>query len=295
MQNAIGLGLFDGVHIGHREVILQALAYKEKGLGAGIFTFDTETVVKKQGRNISWLYSKAQKQKIMQNLGIDIVYAVDFCTVCFLSAEDFAQDILQKQLNAKVVLCGCDFKFGRFAASGVEELRMLGEKHGFSVQIVDEVICEGLKVSSDSIRRLLEDGEIEYANRLLGEKYTLHAEVVHGLEMGRTIGFPTVNQKFGINQVKPRFGVYASQTRIDGKPFQSITNIGIKPTVTAENIVGAETHILDFDGDLYGKVIDVKLTSYLRREEKFGSLEKLKAQIRADIHECKNRAIMTRK
>ena len=179
--------------------------------------------------------------------------------------------------------CGDDFKFGKNAACGAQELIRFGKRFGFEVEVVGAVEYGGSAVSSSRIRELLLSGDITAANELLGSAYFISAEVRDGNHIGRTIDFPTINQDFAEGQRVPRYGVYSTLTNVGGRVLPSVTNVGVKPTIEGVRRPLAETHIIGYKGDLYGKNADVSFKSFIRPEMKFGSLDELKGQINADI------------
>lgn len=283
VRTAVALGLFDGVHRGHRAVLSLALKEAENGLLPKIFTFSPQAVLRKSSGTGGFIYGHIQKLSLFDGLG---VFSADFKTVKAFVGEDFARRYLRDTLNAAVVCCGADFRFGRDASCGVDELRGFGEKYGFTVKIAEKVCVDGMIVSSGEIRRRLREGDIAGANKLLGRSYFIRNKVLHGAELGRTIGFPTINQVYEEGQLVPRFGVYASSVLIDGMHYQAVTNIGVKPTIEGERSPLAETHIIGFKGDLYGRELDVELRGFIRPEVRFDSLDELKKQISEDIAAC---------
>lgn len=277
-KSAVALGLFDGIHLGHRTVLNIAV---ESRLVPSVFTFNPDAVAGKS--NAGYIYDKSEKSKILSEYGIEQIYSVDFSDVCDMNGEEFVKNILIGKLNADFVCCGNNFRFGKSASCGVAELCDMGRKYGFEVRIADDVMYEGETVSSTAVRNLLLNGDIVRAWQFLGEPYTINKEVVHGAELGRTIGFPTINQLFSKGQLVPKYGVYAGAVLIDGKYYKAITNIGMKPTVNYGGMPLAETHIIGFSGDLYGKNIEVMLIDFIRPEKKFSSVDKLKNQIADDM------------
>lgn len=277
-KSAVALGLFDGVHLGHRAVLNIVV---ESGLMPSVFTFNPETVAVKS--SLGYIYNKEEKDRLLAECGIEQIYSVDFSDVCGLNGEEFVKNILIDRLNTGFVCCGNNFKFGKNASCGIAELYELGKKYGFEVKIADDVVYEGETVSSTAVRNMLLNGDTVRAWQFLGEPYTISKEVVHGAELGRTIGFPTINQVFSKGQLVPKFGVYASRVLIDGYYYRAVTNIGMKPTVNYDGIPLAETHIIDFSGDLYDRNIDTEIMEFIRPEQKFGSVDELKKQIAEDI------------
>ena len=178
---------------------------------------------------------------------------------------------------------GENFRFGKGARWDVEDLQKLGERCGFTVEVVDDVRMGGETVSSTGIRTLLEEGDLNKANLLLGKPYTLRQEVVHGAHLGTSLSFPTINQPYKPGQLVPKYGVYASETKTPEGWMMSVTNIGVKPTVDYQGCPVAETYIIDYSGDLYGQTVEVVLTKLLREEQKFDDLDALIDQMNRDL------------
>lgn len=288
-KRAVALGLFDGVHLGHRAVLDLALVQKKNILQPAVFTFNPSAVLHKSSGKDGYIYTHIHKYKILSDMGfLDNIDSMQFEAICGMSGEEFAKNILVEKMNAEIVCCGNDFRFGKNASCGVEELKKFGERYGFSVQTAQPVKINDIIVSSGEIRRCLVNGEIEKANILLGEPYRINNTVVHGNEIGRTINFPTLNQNYSRSQLIPKYGVYFTTTYINNIKYNSITNIGVKPTIAGKRTPLAETHILDFSGDLYGRNIEVEFNKFIRPEMKFSSVEELKKQISGDIAEVRS-------
>ena len=282
--NAAALGLFDGVHLGHRSVLRNAAAH---GVCHAV-TFLAESMPQKHGQPLSYIYATAQKERLLLACGARSVMMLDFQEVSHMDGYTFCKEILCDTLHIKTAVCGEDYRFGHHAAYGVEDLRRFGAELGFAVVTVPQC-CDtnGQPISSSRIRLLLEQGEIAAANALLGEEYTLYKEVIHGNAIGRTLGFPTANQPFDALQCIPKRGVYASLTEMDGAWLPSVTNIGLRPTIAeAKKQPLAETHIIGWNGELAGKMLTVRLCRYVRPERKFSSTAELAAQIQSDILDC---------
>lgn len=280
---AAALGIFDGVHKGHRCVLDKALSFKNKGLVPVVFTFDVESITRKHGREYKYIYGEGQKCRILEDMGFEFVYSPEMQNLCDMNGEEFVRKILLEKLCVKVVVCGENFRFGKNAAWGAKELLEFGKRFGF--EVLTESLAEehGKICSSELVKSCLNDGNLEKLSEFGMEKYFILKPVITGNRIGRTINFPTINQAFGEHQLVPKKGVYATVTYIDGKTYRSITNIGVKPTVEKNAKPLAETHILDFSGDLYGRTIKVEFEGFIRGERKFSSLEELKKQINSDI------------
>lgn len=285
---AVAVGFFDGVHRGHQAVIDAALAYQAKGFEACVFSFsigNNNSPNKKKGARL--LQSPSLKSKTVEALGADWLLVPDFSQLMGMAPEQFALEILVRGLNAKVVCCGYDYHFGKGASAGAKELAALLNPHGVAVQQIGAVMDSGAPVSSTRIREALSAGDVETAGRLLGRPFAIDFPVVSGKKLGRRLGFPTANQTIDEPYVQPRFGVYATRVLIDDIAHAAVTNVGVKPTVGSDS-VGAESYILDWSGDLYGKQIETQFLSFLRPEQNFGSLEELQNAIAQDASRARS-------
>ena len=281
-KTAVALGYFDGLHLGHVGVISAALAQLD--MKPAVFTFNCDTTLPKF-RLPEDIISFENKCELMQRVGVEYLYAPDFAEVCGFPAEDFIREILVKRLNAGFACCGTSFRFGKNGSGDPEKLAEIGARYGIKVEVVADVCDGGVPISSTHIE-LIRRGEVAEANRLLGYDLWYRLPVIHGNHIGRSLSFPTINQVIPQTNIIPKFGAYKSFVSIDGRNYHGVTNIGVKPTVENRGDgSGAvmETHIIGFDGDLYGQRISVSLVDFIRPEKKFSSLEELKAQIAADM------------
>lgn len=288
-KTAVALGLFDGVHKGHRSVIQQAINRKNDEIKAAVFSFKTNSVTSKghDGR-LEMLLTDDEKNRHFEKMGVDMVFSPDFSHFKDMSAENFVRTVLKDKLNACFAVCGEDFHFGRGAEGNAEILKSLCGKYGIEVCVVKQLkMNSGTVVSSTEIRQLVREGQVSKANEMLGYTYGYEMPVVHGFERGRTWSFPTINQEIPKGLVLPKFGVYCSKIYVDGKRYFGVTNIGVKPTVKADIAPLAETFIFDFDGDLYGDMIRIELCEFVRAERKFDSFGELKAEIARNIETTK--------
>ena len=287
-KTAVALGLFDGLHSGHQDVIHAAVDFIPEGLAPAVFTFETDTVTSKGKGGVDVILSRDLKFELLERLGVEYIYSPDFLNFKELTAVQFVKMVLKDKLRAKYVICGEDFRFGRGGVCGKKELEVLCKEYGITIVVVPPTIIDGDVVSSTRIRNHIKLGEIEKANRLLGYEFKMKLPVVYGNQIGRTLDFPTINQYIPKRQIVPKFGVYASKTIIDAKAMRSITNIGVKPTIGKETEPLAETNILGYSGDLYGQTVEISLSRFIRPEQKFTSLDELKAHVMADIEYAKN-------
>lgn len=289
-DTAVVIGNFDGVHLGHRFLIEHCVKEAEKaGLLSAALTFDPHPDVFFGKTEHCYLQSEAQKCTLIDALGVDMLICAPFNeSLANMTEESFISEILIKSLRAKTVFVGDDFSFGCGGRGDAKALKEKCSKYQMEVRILPQLTYGQEEISSSRIKSLLQKGNVREASQLLGRPYTVEGEVLHGREIGRTIGFPTANLAFAPHLLVPRSGVYGALVRIDGKKYQSIASIGRRPTIAEGQTVNLEAHILDFDGDLYGKNISVTLLTFLRNEKKFDSLDALKAGITADIENVKN-------
>lgn len=281
--SAVALGFFDGVHMGHRAVISSAVdKAREKGLAPRVFTFLPDGPAQAARRGFTLLQTEAQKEAILERLGVEEVICPPFAAFRAMTPERFVRDFLDKALGAKELFCGFNYHFGKGGAAGVEELTALCAPLGVKVTALPPVLWREEVVSSTRIRRCIREGEMEEAGRMLRSPFTLTAEVVHGKGLAKKLSWPTVNQIFPDGFTIPRHGVYWSRVELEGRQWDGVTNVGIKPTLHETNLT-METCILDYSGDLYGKVIPVSLLSFLRPEQRFPSVEELSRRIHKDI------------
>lgn len=278
---AIALGNFDGLHIGHMAVLNKTLEEAGNGLRAAVMLFDEHSMKSITGEAPPMLITERERAELLKGKGID-VFTVSFSQIRELSPEDFAEEILKKRFNASTVVCGFNYRFGNKAKGDAKLLEEICIEKNIKCVIIDEVEADGLTVNSTAIRKAVENGEIELANKMLGRKFGYCCEVIGGDKRGRTWGFPTANQKLPEALVIPAFGVYESLVTVGGKVYHGVTNIGLRPTVGDEKVL-SETYILGYEGDLYGSNVDIRLVRFIRREQKFGSFDELISQIRSDV------------
>lgn len=284
-RTAVSLGIFDGVHIGHRAVLNSA---NKSGLKTAVFTFLSETVTTKGNKGV--IYTDKRKLELLKSLSVEYIFAPKFSDFKDMPAEDFVKAVLVGVFNAGEVFCGEDFRFGKGAAAGADDLCELCRRYGIKLNVTPPVMYKGQAVSSTRIKNALISGDISSANDMLYEKFGYFEKVIHGNEIGRTLRFPTVNQAIPEKTVLPRFGVYLTEVEVFGKTYRGVSNVGVKPTVgNKEPLI--ETHILDFSGDLYGESLKVKLMKFLREEKRFASLNELKRQVDFDIQNARREVL----
>lgn len=285
--SCVALGFFDGVHIGHLALFDEARKHAaEQGAVFAVFTFrDCGDGTYKAGapRLTEW----NERLELFRQAGVERVYAADFASLADLSPSEFVDDVLIDRLNTVFAVCGFNFRFGHMAAADSAELDRLMRQKGRGCLVLPPTMQSGITVSSTAIRTAIENGELEVANQMLGRPFTINFPVIHGKMLGRTIGVPTINQTFPHGFIIPRRGVYACLCDIDGEKHAAVSNVGVRPTVEDTAAVNCESHILDFDGWLYGRRIRVSFLHFLRRERRFANLDELVGQIHTDIEEAR--------
>lgn len=277
---AVALGVFDGLHIGHRAVISAVCGVRHAAATAPFLTscvFSLTDVPKAHAR----LTTESEIDDVCETLGADEWLAVPFADVCSLSPEQFVTDVLHHRLHAKVVCCGENYRFGKNGAGDAATLVALCRPLDITVRVIPSVNVDGEAVSTTRILEALSGGDMPTVRRLSGRPYRIVQAVSHGNHIGRTWGFPTINQTLP-DTALPRLGVYASMVVIGGVCHRAVTNVGIHPTVGGAPKPLAETWIDGFDGDVYGDTLAVELVRFLRDEQRFDTREQLQAQIDAD-------------
>lgn len=280
---ALSLGNFDGVHRGHQQLFELA---GEGGLPVAAWTF---TTLVKPGLQVPYLTDMKAKLGWFCYYGLSYAVFEDFEVIRDTTCEDFAHKYLIDNFHPARVCCGFNFSFGAGGVGDADMLRDLLAIDGVEVCILNPVIRRGKIVSSSAVRVAVMSGDMDGAYDLMGHAFAIKFPVRRGNQLGRTIGIPTINQEFPEGHIVPRIGIYACTVGVRGRVYIGVTNIGYRPTVTTGNLyVNSETHIIDFEGDLYGEEIEVRFYERLRDEVKFSSVEALSSQIRQDIDACRD-------
>ncbi len=281
-RRVIALGFFDGVHLGHGALLRRVaeVARAEHAVAAA-FTFDKHPASEILGRQIPLLSTPADREGLMERCyGIQEVQIGRFDRMMRMPWRDFVTEYLRKELGVVHVVAGHDFHFGYRGEGNPARLRQLCAELGIGCDIIHKVELDGITVSSTYIRTLVAQGEMGRAMEFLGHPHVFTGEVVHGKQLGRTIGFPTANLILPPEIIVPAHGVYATKVVTpDGESHMAVTNVGRRPTIDDGDQITVEPWILDFDGDLYGQPIRVEFYEHLRGEQKFGSLEELTAMV----------------
>ena len=282
---AITIGNFDGVHWGHRVLFDKVKDWANRLQGQSVvMTFHPHPIeVLAPGNGPRFITRHQRKLELIAASGIDAAIVVPFSReFAAISARDFVQSILVERVGVKAVIVGHDYRFGRNREGDIEFLRRLGDELGFTVEMVSGIQMDGMVVSSTVIRRLIQDGDLEEANKLLGRLYEISGTVVPGRQRGgRLLGFPTANIRMN-DQVPPKPGVYVVEVELDGMTYGGAANLGYNPTFGGTDL-SLEVHILDFSQDIYGTAITIKFIARLRDERRFSGPEALIEQIHQDV------------
>lgn len=284
-RTAVALGNFDGMHVGHMAVLEAAKSFESEGLLPVAVLFDEHSLKAITGKAPAMLMTVTERNRIINENGLGIETLV-FNEIRDLSPSDFVEKILVGRLGAAAVCCGYNYRFGKGASGTAQTMSEICGRLGLQCRVSGEVDVDRCAVSSTKIRGFIENGEIEKANKMLGRPFGFSSRVIDGDKRGRVLGFPTINQIIPEELAMPRFGVYQSVVTVNGEKFKGVTNVGRRPTVGTEKIL-SETHILDFDRDIYGENVDVRLIKFIRPEKKFSSFDELARQIKSDAKEVR--------
>lgn len=285
-DTSLALGFFDGIHKGHKKVLQSAISLSKKlGTKSCVLTFKNHPIEILYGIKPEFITTYKERIAIFEDMGFDIIIMADFTKeLANLSAEEYFKKILLN-LSPKSISIGYNHKFGTNQSGDRYFLENFSQKFGFILDIIDMQRNKNEIISSTYIRNAIKIGDVEFAQKLLENPYTVENAVIHGAKRGRTINFPTANLEFPKNKIVPPFGVYAGYTKIDKKNLISIANIGLRPTFSDINEPLLEIHIVNFDEDIYGKNIKFEFVKKIRDEVKFFDINTLKSQIRKDLTE----------
>jgi riboflavin kinase/FMN adenylyltransferase len=283
------IGNFDGVHKGHL-VLFDKVKERAKAIHgqSAVMTFEPHPIkVIKPGNGPSLITPTDQKLSLISNSGIDVIFCIPFTQqFASISARDFVEHILLKTIGIKEIIVGYDYTFGNKRQGNLDLLEKMGDELGFKVHIIEPIYIDQTLVSSTSIRKLVAEGDLSEAKRLLGRDYQISGTVVKGKDRGgKILGIPTANIK-AVDELIPRRGTYVVSVGLDDKYYVGVCNIGYNPTF-GENALSVETHILDFSGDILGKTITVIFIQRLRDEKRFGNIQELSDQISQDIERAR--------
>ncbi len=281
----VTIGNFDGVHKGHQSLIekIRKKAQELDGESVVMTFYPHPLKVLRPDCNLQFITPHKRKLELLAHYGVDVTWVIPFSReFASISPQDFVKTYLVDYLNVKWIIVGYDYHFGKNRAGNIEFLKQQGEKFGFGVESVSEIVVGGLIVSSTSVRKLIRQGQMQTVANLLGRPYEIRGKVVRGRNRGgRLLGFPTANVNIG-EYVPPKIGVYAVKVIIDGKTYNGAANCGYNPTFDDPEL-SLEIHILDFDRYIYNKEISVQFVKYIREEKKFSGIDELVDQIKRDV------------
>lgn len=283
-KSAVTLGKFDGLHRGHQKLIQKICEKKEKfHVKTIVFAFDMNPFFRQKGLVRKGITTNEERKERLSQV-VDVLVECPFDErISTMTAEDFIEKILVQTFHAKYIVVGTDFRFGFEKKGDVAMLAAYAEKNGYELTVVSKEMFGNREISSTYIREELEKGHLENVNQMLGYPYTISGMVEHGKQLGRTLGFPTLNVHPSDEKMLPPKGVYMTNTFVDGQIYHGLSNVGFKPTVADEHRMLIETFLFDYNGNAYGKEVRTQLLHYKRPEQKFDSVDELKAQIDTDI------------
>lgn len=282
---SLALGYFDGVHLGHRKVIKSAVNFAAKnGNKSAVITFKDHPCCFFYGVCPKYILTREDRLEHIEALGVDYVYILDFnAKLCMLDAEDYLRNVLIDNFSPVSISTGFNHYFGAKKSGGVDLLTEKQSVYGYKYFEIPPQKIYNNTISSTAIRNELSNGLIQNANEMLGYNFTIKGKVVKGQQLGRKIGFRTANIMYPPELIDLPFGVYSVILHHNGLCYKGITNFGIRPTVSDTKLCSLETHILNFDKDIYGDEISVEFLKMIRPEQKFSSVDELKQQIAEDI------------
>ncbi len=282
----LSLGKFDGLHRGH-ELLMEYMREKkqeQQNLKAAVFTFDVPPSEQTQNLQMQVLTTSQEKARLFEENGIDYLIECPFTReIMCMEPEEFIERIV-KNLHVKDIVVGTDFRFGYKRRGDYQMLKQYAPQYGYQLKVMPKMQEEGRDISSTYIREEIAAGHIEKAHRLLGYSFFVEGNVLHGRKLGKAVlGIPTINLIPPSEKLLPPMGVYVTSTEYAGKHYPGITNVGCKPTIQGENPIGVETHLFDISEDMYGRMVRVSFLKRVRPEQRFDSLDALKAQMEQDI------------
>ena len=284
----VALGNFDGIHVGHQNLIKAMVDMaKSLNLRPSLLLFKQHTKAILSRNPPKHITNIDQKIRIAEDLGIELVYTIDFDEKTMkLSPDEFVEKILIQKMKTKLIVVGYDYRFGYKAKGDASYLKELSNKFNFKLKIIDQIKNKGNTVSSSYIRDLIQEGKFREVENQLSRPYSILGKVIKGENRGNKLGFPTANIELIDDYVLPKTGVYKTYTKVDGKIYKSATNIGYNPTFNKENkTLKIETYILDFKENIYGETIEIYFKKHIRDDIKFNNIKNLIEQMKLDIKE----------
>lgn len=287
-ETVVVIGKFDGFHRGHQTLMEKAVCWKKRGMKVAVFTFVPSPAAFFSKEPVKELTTVEEKRQIFEKTGVDYLIEFPFNReIADMEPEVYICDVLVRKMNAKVIVAGTDVTYGK---KGAGDYRLLCEKaalYAYQVELIDKVEYENKEISSTYVRDEVKLGNMELVTKLLGTPFHIAGEIVHGKQLGRTIGMPTVNILPSEDKLLPPKGVYYSYVVYENQKYPAITNIGVKPTVQNNQVMGVETYLYNFSGNLYGEKLEVYLLKFKRPEMHFPDFEHLKEQMQQDLADGK--------
>ncbi|KXZ39817.1 riboflavin kinase / FMN adenylyltransferase [Alkalithermobacter thermoalcaliphilus JW-YL-7 = DSM 7308] len=284
----VTVGSFDGIHIGHQYIIkkVSKLA-KQKNFKSVVFTFSNHPLSFVRKTKVPKISSEEERCKFIETLDIDYCISIPFNdTIANLSAESYVSYILADLLKCKHIIVGHDFTFGKNKSANAHKLQEIARRYNIDTQIVDPILLNGIRVSSSFIRNLIHEGKVKECKEFLGRFYSLRGTVNYGMQLGRKLGFPTANIAVRDDIVLPKTGVYYTKVEVEGKIYDGATNVGFNPTVCGKSL-NIETHIFDFNKEIYKSEITIYFLERIRDEKRFNHIDELVEQVKKDITKIK--------
>ncbi|MBK6984492.1 MAG: bifunctional riboflavin kinase/FAD synthetase [Bacteroidetes bacterium] len=290
-NSIVTIGTFDGVHLGHQQIIKRLVELKKKQGGEIVlFTFapHPRKVLFPEQSDLKLITTTLEKCELLQQFGVDHVLVYPF-TKAFsqMQAQDYISDIIAKGLKTKTLVIGYDHRFGSNREGNIETLKQFASTHQFNVEEIPAQEINQLNISSTRIRKAIDEGDVKTANEFLGYSFFVTGTVIKGKQLGRTIGYPTANIFVeDADKLIPKIGVYAVNVILDGITYKGMLNVGTNPTTDADHKIKIEVNIFDFDKDIYGETLKVEFVKWIRNEEKFANLDELKQALANDKIAC---------
>ena len=286
-ETAVAIGKFDGIHLGHQALLKEIITAKKEGIKSVIFTFYPSPAAVFGGYEEKVLTTPGEKREYFRKAGVDyfVEYPMNRQTAA-VEPLDYIKEYLVGRMHAKLVVAGPDLSFGRQGKGDFSLLEKYSSKYGYTARQIEKVCAGGGEISSTRVRNAVKQGDMREAALCLGSYYSVGGTVLHGNELGRTMGFPTLNLVPDREKLLPPFGVYYSLATLEGRQYHGVTNIGRKPTVHAGDEVTVETNLFHYDGTAYGQQINVELMKFVRPERQFDDKQQLMEQIHKDVEQA---------
>ena len=285
-KTAVAIGKFDGIHKGHRLLLTEILKAKDRGLASVVFTFDISPAAYFSKQTRQELTTLKEKEQCFSELGIDYLVEYPFNErTASVEPAEYVEDFILDKMNAKLIVAGEDVSYGSRGAGDAKLLKRLAEEAGSDVKLLQKIKCGEREISSTLVKEYVRLGDMEMVSKLLGEPFFVTGVVEKGNQIGRTMGFPTINLLPPKEKILPPNGVYFSRVVIDGRKYYGVSNIGTKPTVADGYDRGVETFLYDFSEEIYGKEVCVSLEHFVRPEQRFEDISKLQVMIDQNVIE----------